>query len=235
MKKNYRGWQHYMCCRGWGYMLLLSGAGGAIAADEPYLQLDTRMVEVPYQWQLPDGEVLRKGVSDQAARVAVVQRKGHEDYVLETIWDRFSVRVPARCWKLQVAQFESCVYIGPRENSTRQSEVEQSIDQEISVRQQNRERRVTWASEQIGLEQVPRILEAAFARHERWLALSSGHADSAAFLCGRLKGALAAVPSQSTLPRRDMMAGRPEAVAAYVQAARGGGVTGALLPGCSTR
>jgi hypothetical protein len=71
---------------------LLGGTGAAMAADEPYLQLEARLADEPYQWQLPDGTVIRKGLSDTAARVMVAPREGHEDYVLEMIWGRTAGR-----------------------------------------------------------------------------------------------------------------------------------------------
>lgn len=209
---------------------LLWWAGAAMAADEPYLQLEARLANEPYQWQLSDGTVIRKGLSDQAARVTVAPRDGREDYVLEMQWGRFPVTVPARCWPLPAAQFESCVTIRPRENSAWQREQAASVERQDAARRQNRETRVAWAAEEVGatrvvpriLDRVPRILEAALAEHRRWLASDAGRAGPDALACGRLKPALAAAPSQDTLPRRAMLDGEPDAVAAYARAARDG-------------
>lgn len=193
-----------------------------MAADEPYLQLEARLVEEPYQWLLPDGTVVREGLSDEAARVAVAPMGDREDYLLEMLWGRFPVTVPARCWQLPAAQFESCVTMGPREDSAWQREQAEASGREEAERQQIRETRVAWASERVGTKRVPRILEAALAEHWRWLATDAGRADPDAFSCGRLKPAVAAAPSQETLPRRAMREGGPDAVAAYAQAARDG-------------
>ncbi len=218
MHWNCGSWRSRVCLQAWGCLSLLL-AGTSMAAEKHYLQLNGRLVDVPYQWQLPDGEVIRKGVSDQDARVAVVPRKGREDYVLETLWDRIPVNVPARCWNLRAEEFEDCVRIGPREDSARQREEDLEFERQVAARQQNREARVAWASEQVGLDRVSRILETALTEHRRWLASGAG---SGTFLCHRLKGALAAMPSQETLPRHDMMAGKRDAVVAYVQAAQSG-------------
>lgn len=193
-----------------------------MAADEPYLQLEARLVEEPYQWLLPDGTVVREGLSDEAARVAVAPMGDREDYLLEMLWGRFPVTVPARCWQLPAVQFESCVTMGPREDSAWQREQAEASGREEAERQQIRETRVAWASERVGIKQVPRILEAALAEHWRWLATDAGRADPDALSCGRLKPAVAAAPSQETLPRRAMRDGEPDAVAAYAQAARDG-------------
>lgn len=193
-----------------------------MAADEPYLQLEARLVEEPYQWLLPDGTVVREGLSDEAARVAVAPMGDREDYLLEMLWGRFPVTVPARCWQLPAVQFESCVTMGPREDSAWQREQAEASGREEAERQQIRETRVAWASERVGIKQVPRILEAALAEHWRWLATDAGRADPDALACGRLKPAVAAAPSQETLPRRAMRDGEPDAVAAYAQAARDG-------------
>lgn len=193
-----------------------------MAADEPYLQLEARLVEEPYQWLLPDGTVVREGLSDEAARVAVAPMGDREDYLLEMLWGRFPVTVPARCWQLPAVQFESCVTMGPREDSAWQREQAEASGREEAERQQIRKTRVAWASERVGIKQVPRILEAALAEHWRWLATDAGRADPDAFSCGRLKPAVAAAPSQETLPRWAMRDGEPDAVAAYAQAARDG-------------
>lgn len=193
-----------------------------MAADEPYLQLEARLANEPYQWQLPDGTLIRKGLSDNAARATVVAHESHEDYVLEMIWGRFPVKVPARCWTLPAAQFESCVTIRPREDSAWQREQAESVERQDAARRQNRETRVAWAVEQVGAKRVPRILETALAEHRRWLASDAGRAGPDVLACGRLKPALAAAPAQDTLPRRAMRDGEPDAVAAYAQAARDG-------------
>lgn len=193
-----------------------------MAADEPYLQLEPRLANEPYQWQLPDGTLIRKGLSDNAARVTVAAHESREDYVLEMIWGRFPVKVPARCWTLPAAQFESCVTIRPREDSAWQREQAESVERQDAARRQNRETRVAWAVEQVGAKRVPRILEVALAEHRRWLASDAGRAGPDVFTCGRLKPALAAARAQDTLPRRAMLDGEPDAVAAYAQAARGG-------------
>lgn len=193
-----------------------------MAADEPYLQLEARLVEEPYQWLLPDGTVVREGLSDEAARVAVAPMGDREDYLLEMLWGRFPVTVPARCWQLPAVQFESCVTMGPREDSAWQREQAEASGREEAERQQIRKTRVAWTSERVGIKQVPRILEAALAEHWRWLATDAGRADPDALSCGRLKPAVAAAPSQETLPRRAMRDGEPDAVAAYAQAARDG-------------
>nr|WP_295376263.1 hypothetical protein [Pseudoxanthomonas sp.] len=203
-------------------LTLLCWAGAAMAADEPYLQLEARLVEEPYQWLLPDGTVVREGLSDNAARVTVAAHESCEDYVLEMIWGRFPVKVPARCWTLPAAQFESCVTIRPREDSAWQREQAESVERQDAARRQNRETRVAWAVEQVGAKRVPRILEAALAEHRRWLVSDAGRAGPDVLACGRLKPALAAAPAQDTLPRRAMLDGEPDAVAAYAQAARGG-------------
>lgn len=203
-------------------LTLLCWAGAAMAADEPYLQLEARLVDEPYQWLLPDGTVVREGLSDEAARVAVAPMGDREDYLLEMLWGRFPVKVPARCWTLPAAQFESCVTIRPREDSAWQREQAESVERQDAARRQNRETRVAWAVEQVGAKRVPRILEAALAEHWRWLATDAGRADPDALSCGRLKPAVAAAPSQETLPRRAMRDGEPDAVAAYAQAARDG-------------
>ncbi len=201
---------------------LLGGTGAAMAADEPYLQLEARLADEPYQWQLPDGTVIRKGLSDTAARVTVAPREGHEDYVLEMIWGRFPVKVPAHCWPLPAARFEGCVTIRPREDSAWQREQAETFERQDAARRQNRETRVAWASERVGLKQVPRILENSLAAHRRWLATDAGRAGPDAFSCGRLKPAVATAPSQDALPRQAMLDDEPGAVAAYAQAARGG-------------
>ncbi|WJV25577.1 MULTISPECIES: hypothetical protein [Pseudomonas] len=205
---------------GWGWGLLL--LAGAAVADEPYLQLEARITSEPYQWQLSTGEIIRKGLSDQAARIMVAPREGREDFVLEMLLGRFPVKVPARCWTLPAAKFESCVIIGPREDSGWQREQAEAFERQDTERQHNRDTRVAWAREQVGIKRVPRTIEAALADHRRWLSSEAGRADPGAISCHPLAPVLAAAPSQDSLPRQDMLKGKTEAVAVYAQAARGG-------------
>lgn len=201
-------------------LLLLTGA--AMAAEEPYLQLEARMSGEPYQWQLPDGEVIRKGLSDKAARVAVSARDGHEDYVLEMVWGRFPVKVPAACWQQPADAFERCVTIRPREDSAWQREQQAESDRESDLRQRTREARVAWVFEFVPARKVAGVLSEAQTSHRRWLASPEGRQDPGTFRCARLDAKLASAPSQRTLPRADMMLDDAEAIAAYVRAARAG-------------
>ncbi|NPW37886.1 hypothetical protein [Pseudomonas aeruginosa] len=206
--------------RGWVWGLVL--LAGSAAANQPYLQLEEHMVDEPYQWRLSTGEVISDGLSDQTARVLVAPRVGHEVYEVELLGGRFRVTVPARCWKLPAAQFEGCAVIGPREDSAWQREQADALAKQDATRQRNREVRLAWALDQVGLERVPRTIEATLAQHRRWLASDAGAASSREISCRPLASALAAAPSQDTLPREDMLRGKSEAVAAYAQAAQGG-------------
>ncbi|MEB5742654.1 hypothetical protein MXF09_23450 [Klebsiella aerogenes] len=148
--------------------------------------------------------------------------EGREDFVFEMLWGRFPVKVPAHCWTLPAEKFESCVVIGPREDSEWQREQAESFERQDSERQHNRDTRVAWAREQLDLKRVLRTIEAALADHRRWLLSEAGRAKPGAIFCRPLTPVLAAAPSQDSLPRQDMLKGKVQAAAVYAQAARGG-------------
>ncbi|CAD5107605.1 Rho GTPase-activating protein [Zestomonas carbonaria] len=205
--------------RGWGWLLL---AGPAMAADEPYLQLEARLASEPYQWTLPDGEVVRKALADDAARIAVERRDGHDEYVLELLWGRFPVHVPPRCWQLPAASFKDCATVGPREESAFQHEQRETLHSRSEARRQIRNTRVAWVFDELHSDKVANLLEQAIADVRAGPGPAERPWAPDTFPCVRLPAELAAAPSQQSLPYAKLNEGDADAVATYAQAARDG-------------
>lgn len=119
-------------------------AAEPVGAGTRELPLDPHWSDEPYQWQLDDGTVLSRGVSDAQARATVAARPGHERYALETVAMRYPLRIAAACWKRPQAEFERCIEWGKagpsRAHARAEAEAERALEQSL----QRRRERAAW-------------------------------------------------------------------------------------------
>lgn len=163
-------------------------AGRAVAAEPAaaqtrYLQLDPHWSNEPYQWQLDDGTVLSRGVSDAQARATVAARPGHERYALETVAMRYPVRIAAACWKRPQAQFERCIEWGKAGPSRARERAEAESERQLEQALQRRRERAAWTG--LDAQAVAQRLRRALAAQEQWEKTPSARRRPADFACAQ--------------------------------------------------
>ncbi|MBN7135366.1 hypothetical protein A7A76_11335 [Lysobacter enzymogenes] len=169
-------------------LALLAPAGSAAgaepaAAQARYLQLDPHWSNEPYQWQLDDGTVLSRSISDEQARATVAARPGHERYALETVVMRYPVRIAAACWKRPQAEFERCIEWGKAGPSRARERAEAESERQLEQALQRRRERAAWT----GLDEqaVAQRLRRALAAQAQWEKSADAQRTPADFDCAR--------------------------------------------------
>lgn len=150
----------------WLAVAAFAAAPGAFAAEPAhYLQLDPHWVGEPYQWQLEDGTVLQRGVTDERARAAVSARPGQERYALETLAMRSPVRIAAECWKRPQARFDACIERGEAGPSRARQHAEADSDRALDENLRRRSARAAWTGldERTVAQRLRRALDAQAA------------------------------------------------------------------------
>lgn len=160
---------------------------GATAAepappDARYLQLEANWVGEPYQWQLEDGTVLHRGLSDDRARAAVFARPGQERYALETLQMRYPLRIAAECWTQPQARFAGCVELGQAGPSRARQQADAEAERAQLSGMQRRRARAAWTG--LAPEAAERILHRTLAGQAAWDATPQARQGPAGFDCG---------------------------------------------------
>ena len=201
--------------------LLLGGLLGpnAYAARSPYLVIGDGRLAYVYRWLLPDGTVLKQGMTDDQGRASLVERAGKLRYVLETQWGAYAVRVPAKCWKMDPHKFSECVTISQREDTSRQKQQAEADRKAEKDRQELQARRVAWVENTIPAAQQAKLIEATLREHQSWLTTSAAKFPDKDFHCRALS---LPAPSGSATAWFDKGESLPEGMEqdlAYVKAA----------------
>lgn len=128
---------------------LLLGIFGASAQAAPYLQIGEGHLAYVYRWLLPDGTVLKQGMTDNRGRASLVARLGVTDYVLETLWGIYRVKVPEQCWKAKADQFAACIQVSEREDSEAQKRQAAASARAAEAQRELRQARAEWVKKEI--------------------------------------------------------------------------------------
>jgi len=165
-------------------LLFLSSLHLAQAAPSAsYLQIgDGRMAYV-FRWLLPDGTVLKQGMTDNHGLATLVQRPGGTDYILETTWGAYRVKVPNRCWKLKPENFASCVKVSPREDSEVQKQETEESNRNAQAERLRRELKATWMQKEIPADQQERLIQDTVAAHQAWMKTPAAEFPADGFAC----------------------------------------------------
>ncbi|MET4729783.1 hypothetical protein ABIE09_003597 [Lysobacter enzymogenes] len=162
---------------------------GSAAAAEPtagqtrYLQLDPHWTDEPYQWQLDDGTVLSRSVSDAQARAVVAAHPGQERYALETVVMRYPVRIAAACWKRPQAEFERCIEWGKAGPSRARAQAEAESERELEQALQRRRERAAWTG--LDAQAVAQRLRRTLAAQGPWEKTPPAQRTPAEFDCAK--------------------------------------------------
>ncbi|WP_123649572.1 hypothetical protein [Lysobacter enzymogenes] len=158
-------------------------AAEPVGAGTRELPLDPHWSDEPYQWQLDDGTVLSRGVSDAQARATVAARPGHERYALETVAMRYPLRIAAACWKRPQAEFERCIEWGKagpsRAHARAEAEAERALEQSL----QRRRERAAWTG--LDAQAVAQRLRRALAGQPQWEKTPPAQRPPAQFDCAQ--------------------------------------------------
>jgi hypothetical protein len=167
--------------------VIASAVNVAFANESAYVVLDAgRSGNEPYRWMLAEGTVLKTGTSDAAGRAFLVSVPGRTDYVLEMLWGRFKVNVPAECWNRTPKDFESCAHWSPREDTEEQKEKEAAKGRKLRAAEANSNRRAAWVARELTPTQQAAILGSVFTEHREWMKLPEAKLDATDFSCRTL-------------------------------------------------
>lgn len=205
----------------------LAPAGSAAAAEPAaaptrYLQLDPHWTDEPYQWQLDDGTVLSRGVTDAQARATVAARPGQERYALETVAMRYPVRIAAACWKRAQADFERCIEPGKAGPSRARAQAEAESERELDQAQQRRRERAAWTG--LDAQAATQRLRRTLAAQDAWEKTPPARRAPTEFDCAQTGVAppLADVGQRHFQAALDAGARTPAGEAELIAAARSG-------------
>jgi hypothetical protein len=204
-------------------LLFLSSLPLALAAPgAPYLQIGEGHMAYVFRWLLPDGTVLKQGMTDNHGLATLVQRPGATDYVLETTWGAYRVKVPNRCWKLKPENFASCVKVSPREDSEAQKQEAAESSRNAQAERQRRELKATWMQKEIPAEQQERLIQETLAAHQAWMKTPAAEFPADGFACRQLDlPAPSAEATESFEQGKSLRRGEKQEQA-YIEAARRG-------------
>ncbi|QWP76759.1 hypothetical protein J5226_24840 [Lysobacter sp. K5869] len=203
-------------------LLAPAGAAEPAAAQTRYLQLDPHWTDEPYQWQLDDGTVLSRGVTDAQARAAVAARPGHDRYALETVVMRYPMRIAAACWKRPQAEFAHCVEPGPAGPSRGRARAEAEAERALDEAQQRRRERAAWTG--LDAQAVAQRLRGALAAQAQWEKTLPARRTPAQFDCAQSSAPPPLAPAGQGRFRAALEAGArtPAGEAELIAAARTG-------------
>jgi len=198
-----------------------AGAAGP-ATHTRYLQLDPHWSNEPYQWQLDDGTVLSRGVTDEQARASVAARPGQERYALETVVMRYPMRIAAACWKQSQAQFERCIEPGPAGPSRARAQAEAESERALEQSLQRRRDRAAWTG--LDAQAVAQRLRSALAAQAQWEKTPPARRTAAQFDCAQAGAPPPLAPAGERRFRAALEAGArtPAGEAELIAAARTG-------------
>jgi hypothetical protein len=166
------------------WVIAISVPAPAHANDDPYVLLDGgRLTSEPYRWMLPDGTVLKKGLSDAGGKAFLTRAPGRTGYVLETLWGHFKVNVPAECWDRAPEAFQSCAQWSPREDPQAQREDKARIAREAQEKADHKNARIAWAITEVD----PAVaIYAAVKEHYAWMKSAAAELGVSTFSCRML-------------------------------------------------
>jgi hypothetical protein len=142
---------------------------------------------------LPDGTVLKQGMTDDHGQASLVQRPGVSDYVLETQWGAYRIKAPERCWKLNSAAFGSCIEISPREASAAQRQEAEDEQRKDEAERKHRALKASWMLKDIPAGEQDPLIRDTLKQHEVWMKTPAAKFPTAGFTCHTLN-----LPAPST-------------------------------------
>ncbi|WP_156919231.1 hypothetical protein [Azovibrio restrictus] len=201
---------------------LLLGLAGTMAQAAPYLQIGEGHLAYVYRWLLPDGTVLKQGMTDKRGRASLVARPGVTDYVLETMWGIYRVKVPEQCWKAKADQFAACIQVSEREDSEEQKRQAAASARAAEAQRELRQARAEWVEKEISPAQQEQVLQEALREQYSWVNTPAARFPEADFVCHSLD---LPPPSAEAAEWFDLALGKPRGQGqemAYVEAATRG-------------
>ncbi len=155
----------------------------AHAINGPYLQIGDGRLAYVFRWTLPNGTVLKQGMTDDQGRAVLVPSPGKTDYLLETQWGAYKVAVPARCWKARPDDFKTCVKISPREDSAAQKA--QAAQDALNAQAEHRRRTalVAWVEKDLPAERQEKLIHDTLAAHQAWMKKPAAELRDGNFSC----------------------------------------------------
>lgn len=201
---------------------LLLGVWGTFAQAAPYLQIGEGHLAYVYRWLLPDGTVLKQGMTDNRGRASLVARPGVTDYLLETLWGVYRVKVAENCWKKKADQFAACVQVSEREDSEAQKREAEASAREAEAQREFRQARAEWVEKEIPPALQEQVLKEALREQYAWANTPAARFPEADFVCHPLD---LPAPSAEAAEWFDLALGKPrgrEQEMAYVEAATRG-------------
>lgn len=154
-----------------------------LAAAGASLQIGDGRLAYVYRWLLPNGTVIKQGMTNEHGQASLVQRSGVSNYVLETQWGAYRVTAPDRCWKLKGENFAGCVKVSDREDTQAQKQEAEETRRKEQAERQLRELKATWMLKDIPVNQQARLINDTLAAHQAWMKTPAAKFPADGFAC----------------------------------------------------
>jgi hypothetical protein len=200
----------------------LSSLPLAQAASGASLQIGDGRLAYVYRWLLPDGTVLKQGMTDKHGQASLVQRSGVSDYVLETQWGAYRVTAPDRCWKLKGDNFASCVKVAEREDTKAQKQEAEETSRKEQAERELRELKATWMVKDISVDQQERLIHDTLTAHQAWMKTPAAEFPADSFACRVLDLPAPTAEATKWFEQGAALRRGGQQTEAYVEAARRG-------------
>jgi hypothetical protein len=156
------------------------------AVSKPYVVIGEGHLAYQYRWRLPDGTILKQGMTDNHGRAFLINKPGNLNYILETTWGEYKVNIPSKCWKIAPNKFESCIYISESEDTEEVKQEAAASAKAEKEREDLRRLRIAWVEKEIPINQQIEIINTTLLEHKKWRDTPIAKFPDTTFLCSVL-------------------------------------------------